>query len=123
MTIRALLLSLVFTLTTAAQYPENECAGATYDTSMCLVALYKQVDAELNSEYQKALKSAADYDEVVVQKLEDSERKWIACREADCDAEHAVWGRGTGGTPALTMCLITHTRDRIAGLKSRYGQR
>ena len=46
---------LVFAFTTqAAQQPEDRCDGTTYDTSVCLSAIYKQVDAELNAVYQKA---------------------------------------------------------------------
>jgi uncharacterized protein YecT (DUF1311 family) len=113
-------LSLALALPLYAAQPEDACAGTTYDESVCLSKIRKQTDANLNTAYQKAMKSAAHYGEKDIQNLKDAERKWIAYRDAACEAEYNLWGGGSGGPNALIRCLIQITRERTAHLSSGF---
>ena len=112
---------LIVALTVAnAQEPDEGCEGTTYDVSVCLAQKYKRVDSELNAAYQRALKSAKGYDDKDIQNLKDAERKWIGYRDAACKAEYNLWGRGSGGPNAHTICLIRLARERATHLKDAY---
>ncbi len=124
---QALKVSMIFSLlvtpgaTTAAQNPEGKCDGTNLEISICLDAAYKAADAELNAAYQQALKRAAQYSGTDVGKLRAAERAWIAYRDADCEAERGLWGRGSGGPNAYAMCRIALTMERTEHLKSGHG--
>ena len=121
MNLRALLISLGIALAASAgQQPEEQCDGTTYDQSVCLSGIYKQVDAELNGAYQKALAVATQYGPGDVRNLRDSERKWIAWRDSDCAAEYGFWGGGSGGPNARALCLIVLTREHAAHLNAAH---
>lgn len=111
---------LALALPVYAAQPEDACAGTTYDESVCLSKIRKQADANLNTAYQKAMKSAAHYGEKDIQNLKDAEGKWIAYRDAACEAEHNLWGGGSGGPNAFARCMIQLTRERTAHLNSGF---
>jgi len=113
-----LLVALAFRV--YAAQPEDECAGTTYDESVCLSKIYKQADANLNTVYQKAITSAAHFGEKDIANLKDAERKWIAYRDATCKAEYNLWGGGSGGPNALARCLIQLTRERTVRLNAGF---
>ena len=70
MNLRVLLISSIFAFTlSSAQQLEDKCVGTTYDESVCLHGIYKQVDDELNAAYQKALTVATQYGDKDVQNL------------------------------------------------------
>lgn len=116
-----LALSVLLTVTLAAQdESEDACNGTTDNGSACLWNIYKQVDNDLNSVYRSAMKSAADYSRKDAQNLRNAQLKWIAYRDAHCDAEFGLWGNGTGGPIVHTICLTELTRTRIALLRSTY---
>jgi uncharacterized protein YecT (DUF1311 family) len=105
----------------SAQDDESKCCCTTYDVSVCLTAIRKKVDSELNETYLKSLDQArAFYTAQDVQLLKVAERRWIVYRDATCDAEYRLWGRGSGGPNALGYCIIRLTRQRIADLKKVY---
>lgn len=55
--------------------------------------------------------------------LRDMQRAWIAFRDAACDFEHAQWGGGSGGGPAVGACLAAETGRqalRIEAFAERY---
>ena len=121
MNLRALLILLTFAFAApATQQPEDKCGGTTYDESVCLRQIYKQVDADLNTAYQKAMVVATQYGDKDVQNLKDSERKWISYRDSDCEAEYSFWGGGSGGPNARARCLITLTREHTAHLNAAH---
>jgi uncharacterized protein YecT (DUF1311 family) len=45
---------------------------------------------------------------------------WISYRDAGCKAEYGLWGGGSGGPNAQTLCLIRLTRQRTVKLKNAY---
>jgi hypothetical protein len=76
----------------------------------------------LNMTYQLALKTVTSgYTTRDVQNLREAEKMWIAYRDAACKAEYGLWGGGSGGPDANTMCLVRLTRQRTAELKSDIG--
>jgi uncharacterized protein YecT (DUF1311 family) len=109
------------TTTAIGQDDETKCCCTTYDTSVCSSAIHKRVDGELNETYQKALKEAAAYFTAQdVQNLKEAERLWISYRDGVCKAEYGLWGGGSGGPNARTICLIRVTRQRTSDLKNAY---
>jgi len=118
---RIFLLTCCFLITPlVAQSADDDCAGTTAETTACLYARYKTEDASLNAIYQRALKSAAEHSPKDLANLRDAQRKWVAYRDAACEAEYSLWGLGTGGPSAREACLLRVTRSRIEDLKSAY---
>src|SRR5690348_6812188 len=115
-----LLLLGVIGAVAAAQDDEKKCCCTTYDTSVCLSKIRDSIDAELNKTYQTALSMTKKFGREDLENLKDAERKWIAYRDAACKAEYGLWGGGSGGPNAHTMCVIRLTRQRTADLKSVY---
>ena len=103
-----------------AQKVEKACEGTTYDVSVCLLREYKALDAKLSICYRKALESTRNYTQHDTQKLKDAQRRWIAYTDAECNAVLGLWGGGSGGPSARTVCLITHTQARIAELEESH---
>jgi uncharacterized protein YecT (DUF1311 family) len=102
------------------QDEESKCCCTTYDMSVCLSKIHDKIDAELNTTYKTALSMTKKFGGEDVENLKDAERKWIAYRDAACKAEYGLWGGGSGGPNARTICVIRLTRQRIADLKSAY---
>jgi uncharacterized protein YecT (DUF1311 family) len=83
--------------------------------------ILKTVDAELNVEYQRALKVTKNqWTSADVQNLRDAQRKWITYRDAVCKAEYGLVGGGTAGPSIHISCLVRITRQRIADLQAEY---
>jgi uncharacterized protein YecT (DUF1311 family) len=116
------LLLLAVTAPAICQNEETKCCCSTLDMSVCLSAIHQRVDADLNDTYQRALKSATALTAQDVQNLREAERLWISYRDAACKAEYGLWGGGSGGPNARSMCLIRVTRQRIVDLKNAYLQ-
>jgi uncharacterized protein YecT (DUF1311 family) len=82
---------------------------------------YKLADAELSKEYERALKSIAQYYRPSdVANLRDAQRKWIAYRDAVCKAEYELIGGGTAGPTTRMACLVRLTKQRTADLEADY---
>jgi uncharacterized protein YecT (DUF1311 family) len=102
--------------------PDSPCkeAVATSDMVKCLNQALQTADATLNSTYAR-VKNGLDATEL--QQLLQAQRFWIQFRDATCNAEHDLYGRGTGGPPARLACLEAQTRFREADLLTTYGWR
>lgn len=113
---------LVIGLITPArsQNDNGVCDGNTAEVTACLVEHYKTADADLNAVYQKAIKSATGYSPTDLVNLKDVQRKWVAYRDAVCEAEFALYQGGTGGGPAKFGCLWRITDQRTHDLKEAY---
>ena len=104
-----------------AQDDEAKCCCTTYDTSVCLTAVRKAVDHELNTTYLQAMeKMKKHYTAQDVQNLRTAERLWIAYRDATCNAEYGLWGKGSGGPNAFGFCIVRMTKQRIVDIKNAY---
>jgi uncharacterized protein YecT (DUF1311 family) len=108
-------------LVLASPSVSQTCDGNTAEVAACMAKVLKKVDAELNVEYQRALKVAkVQWTLTDVQNLKDTQRKWIAYRDAVCKAEWGLVGGGTAGPSIHISCLIRITRERIADLEAEY---
>ena len=90
------------------------CAGlATQaDISECATARHQGSEQMLTRAYQLAIAAQGDDDEP----LRISQRAWIVRREADCEAERAVFDGGSGEGSALGLCLARWNEARTVGL-------
>jgi len=102
-----------------AQDDETKCCCTTADTNICLVKVQKAVDSKLNETYQLALKSLHE-SEQAVSNLRDTERKWLAYREAACNAESDLYKGGSIAPQMYGFCAVKLTKRRIADLKDAY---
>ena len=102
-----------------AQDDESKCCCTTYDVSVCLSKIHKKTDAKLNKTYADAIEEFKD-SPADMANLRDAEQKWIEYRDAACKAEYGLWGGGSGGPNALSICLIRMTRVHTADLKNAY---
>ena len=77
---------------------------------------YEAVDKRLNATYQKVL---ASLDEAGKAKLRDSERAWIAYRDAEAAFESDAQARGGTMAPLIyNTCAASLTEKRIKQLTS-----
>ncbi|GAB7552704.1 hypothetical protein NRB_22100 [Novosphingobium sp. 11B] len=91
--------------------------GGTFDIAECFFKVGAQSDAELNSLYGKITRVLGpEY----LRQLQNSERLWIAYRDATCKAEKSLWDGGTGGNPAYLACIDDETRHRLDYLQTTY---
>jgi uncharacterized protein YecT (DUF1311 family) len=54
--------------------------------------------------------------------LREAQRAWIAFRDADCEQEYAIWGRGSQRQVAGAFCLMDRTATRVLELQAKLGQ-
>jgi uncharacterized protein YecT (DUF1311 family) len=99
--------------------PDSPCfnVGVTYDAVECLGKAKESSDAALNSMYQDIRKRLEGDD---VRRLVETQRLWIQYRDANCEAERALYGLGTGAQPAYLGCLEAMTRARTKELRITY---
>jgi uncharacterized protein YecT (DUF1311 family) len=112
---------VLFIAASLSEGASDECTiGSNAEITACMFEHYRTADTDLNRVYQEALKSAGHYGPKDVDYLRDAQRKWIAYRDAECEAEYSLFGGGTGGPAARSTCLLRITRRRIEDLKSAY---
>jgi uncharacterized protein YecT (DUF1311 family) len=92
-------------------------AGSTVDAVECLSKAKVSSDAELNSLYQEIRKRLEGDD---ANRLIATEKLWIQYRDANCEAERALYGLGTGAWPAYLGCIEAMTRERTTELRITY---
>ncbi len=92
-------------------------AKTTLQINECFAKELKKADAKLNRVYQLAEKKLQPDDAALLRK---AQRAWLAYRDAQCEAEHALWGGGTGGTAARMSCSLELTRKRAAEIQNTY---
>ena len=87
-------------------------AESTIAIEDCQKAELAQVEAKLKAAYARAL-AALPPDQKA--KLLEAERRWVAFRQADCEA---YYGQQTGTIAGIEGgdCMIQHARDRTRDL-------
>jgi uncharacterized protein YecT (DUF1311 family) len=95
----------------------GQCEGSTVDVTNSFEKEFRQADLDLNKTYKLALKDLQESDAALLRK---AQRAWIAYRDAQCDAEYAKWGGGSGGPGGHLQCLATITEERIVRLRKTY---
>jgi uncharacterized protein YecT (DUF1311 family) len=99
--------------------PNSPCVYvvSTSDSIDCLSRARVSSDAELNSVYQEIRKRLEGDD---TKRLIATEGLWIKYRDANCEAERALYGLGTAAGPAYLACLEVMTRERTKELRITY---
>ena len=104
--------------------PILECPGDNQvEVRRCLAETEARVDAALAITVGFARESAASQDElmggsVAMEAFEAGQAAWAAYRDAHCDYIGSTYGGGSGTSPAIRACRITHARARMQELMS-----
>ena len=99
--------------------PKQACENTKTqaEINQCAAAAYQAADQELNTVYT-SVKGKLDAD--VREKLEIAQRAWIKYRDANCEAESALYDGGSIRPTIHSNCLERATRARIAELHAIY---
>jgi uncharacterized protein YecT (DUF1311 family) len=110
---------LVFFVFATGTPARTQCeeAKSTLQINECLAKELKKADTELSKVYHTIEKKLEPDDALLLRK---AQRAWLAYRDAHCDAEHALWGGGTGGPAAWMSCRLELTRQRTVEIKNTY---
>ncbi len=116
---RAIFLFLIFSGTVFSRILLAQCekAGTTAEITRCMSNAYEKADADLNRIYKLAFKGL---NEKETENLKKAQRAWVMYRDAQCDAEYAKWGGGSGGPAAHLGCLVRLTQLRTRELHKTY---
>lgn len=120
-----------------------ECVGTTVDDCValpggettagmvaCIAAESAAWDEILNDEYQatmSALRAADAMEELAPpdltreRALREAQRAWVAFRDAECRAHHALWGGGTLRQVVGANCVMVETAERAIELRQMRG--
>jgi uncharacterized protein YecT (DUF1311 family) len=98
---------------------EAEGGYTTVGMSYCLSQELAQWDGLLNTAYTAVMAQSKATDAEMEELgsaapkqaplLQQTQRNWIAFRDAACSYEGSRWGGGTGAGPAGTDCMLTQT--------------
>lgn len=102
-----------FAAIAAAQADDCQNASSQAALNECYGKAYKKSDTELNNIF-KTLQHRTD-DAELKKKLTQSQRAWIAFRDAECDMQ--TFGGGSISGMAYSICLSELTTQRIDDLK------
>jgi len=102
-----------FAVIATAQADDCQNASSQAALNECYGKAYKKSDAELNKVF-KTLQNRAD-DADLKKKLVQSQRAWIAFRNAECDMQTV--GGGSISGMAYSICLSDLTTERVNDLK------
>ncbi|MCH4539928.1 lysozyme inhibitor LprI family protein [Brucella tritici] len=93
----------------------DDCQNASSQAALneCFGNAYKKSDAELNKLFKTLQRRADDAD--LKKKLVQSQRAWIAFRDAECDMQ--TFGGGSIVGTSYPICLSGLTTQRINDLK------
>ena len=99
--------------------PDSPCAGpsSTAELVGCLAKAFEASDGKLNSVYQTIRKKLDGED---ANRLVETQRIWIKYRDANCEAERALYEGGTAARPAYLGCMEAMTRARTKELQVTY---
>jgi uncharacterized protein YecT (DUF1311 family) len=110
---------LVFFAFATGNVAKAQCedAKSTLQINECFAKELKKADAEVNKIYYSTVKKLQRDDAALLRK---AQRAWRAYRDAQCEAEHALWGGGTGGPAAWMSCKVELARQRAAEIENTY---
>jgi uncharacterized protein YecT (DUF1311 family) len=80
----------------------------------CGAAEYRKLDAQLNAAYRKALDGLTTEQRVL---LRDTQRAWLAHRDASCSFMTRLGDRGTMASLSDQSCLLAQTAERTKWLE------
>ncbi|MCB1505993.1 MAG: DUF1311 domain-containing protein [Hyphomicrobiaceae bacterium] len=132
----ALTLVLVLVLQASAQtQPEADidCSNAmsTAEINSCADRAFDAADKKLNQVYQQAITRIPEFATVPPfdqkkweETLRNSQRAWLAYRDAQCKDHVALfWGGGSGTSAAVLGCMTEKTKERTREIEEDYAPR
>lgn len=97
--------------------PENECEGGSQmENTECVGAKLNIADQELSatiSAIRKRLSGGTSASLEIDHRLINSQRAWVAYRQADCSLEGAEMLGGNGEAPRIQSCELARTIERL----------
>jgi uncharacterized protein YecT (DUF1311 family) len=115
----------LFASATAAEEWICDKAMSNAETRHCADREFRKHDAELNRLYKKLLQDAASLGDVgpgygvpPLEALKQSQRAWVAFRDANCHWKSTSFYGGSGQSVIMSTCLAIATRDRVEELKN-----
>ena len=86
----------------------------------CANREYQKANREMNQIYQVLLVALAENSDDAddQQKLKESQSRWLAYRDAECDSEASIYEDGTRQPAAYSLCLAAVSRERTTRLKA-----
>lgn len=114
-----LFFSTVSTVGQSETPSKQSCENAKTQAEMnqCSSAAYRAADKDLNALYA-SLKEKLDPD--IFAKLQTAQRTWVNYRDANCEAESALYEGGSIQPTIRSSCLERATRARIEELHTIY---
>jgi uncharacterized protein YecT (DUF1311 family) len=108
---------------TALQDICHASAMSNLDMKNCESNAYQSLDTLLNKEYNEIVINPENFEQapqVLEEAFRESQRKWVAFRDANCSwKSNAMYG-GTGAGLIYTGCLNKMTKDRILEMVEEY---
>lgn len=92
-------------------------AISQYDMNVCTGQAFKKADAALNALYRQMMSRYEPADQAL---LKDSERKWLAYRDAECAFESNSTAGGDFHLTSEGMCWTEKTQAHIRELKAQF---
>ena len=121
---RSLFVALVLSASPIAN--AQDCKADDYSpicTDMRAQAVYDQADSDLNTLYQRLLKTLSqprneqlDYPALKT-KFVEAQRQWVRFRDSECSAWYVINQAGTGRNADQMTCLLHRTQQRTAQLQ------
>lgn len=89
-----------------------EDSGNSYDMLRCYKPALAELEADLDARLARFRADNRQTRPSLVEKVDASQRAWLATRDADCGAVSAAWAGGSGQRGAIIECLYVHTLAR-----------
>lgn len=114
-----IVMAVLVCVAAAAQAGDEECGNMRTQQEMnaCATRLYDQADRRLNALYARLLAEIGN-DAGAKARLRDSERAWIAFRDAQCGFESAGYEGGSIQPLIRATCMKRLTDARIVELQT-----
>lgn len=120
---------LVAAVVAASPAMAGECdnAASTVELNACSDKAFQRADRDLNSTYQELIRSIGTrdfgdppYDAKSYERaLRESQRAWVAFRDAECKGLVPIqWSGGTGSAAAVLGCMTEETKRRTESLRA-----
>jgi uncharacterized protein YecT (DUF1311 family) len=97
-------------------------AHSNTDTGLCFQRMSEEADRKLNQVYNEIQHELeAEHRQKVADYLRIAQKRWIAFRDANCDAAQEMYKGGTAGPVNGAACVEATTRHRTEELEMEYG--
>jgi uncharacterized protein YecT (DUF1311 family) len=112
-------MGLLFVLAVNASAQQKNCDNAVSQLEMnrCAEQDASDADKQLNEVYQSTMKKLNAQQQ---NELKAAQRAWLAYRDADCEAESALYSGGSMAPMIKLACVANLTRERTKEIQRVY---